>query len=44
MTEYEANFSSMGMSINMLEFTKPIGYKIEIPDNLKKNRKDYRNG
>ena len=44
MTEYEANFSSMGMSINMLEFTKPVGYKIEIPDNLKKNRKDYRNG
>ena len=44
MTEYESNFSSMGMSINMLEFTKPEGYTVEIPDNLKRNRKEYRNG
>ena len=43
-TEYEANFSSMGVSINMLEFTKPVGYTAEIPDNLKRDRKDYRNG
>ena len=26
-TEYEANFSSQGMSINMLEITKPEGYR-----------------
>lgn len=41
MTEYESNFSSMGMKINMLELTKPCGFKPEIPDELKKDRKEY---
>lgn len=26
MTEYETNFSSMGMAINMVEVTKPVGF------------------
>ena len=34
MTEYETNFSSMGMKINMLEVTKPVGFKPEISDEL----------
>ncbi len=36
-TEYEANFSSMGKNINMLEFTKPQGYEVEIPKELQKD-------
>ncbi len=43
MTEYERNFSSQGMAINMLEVTKPQGYSIEIPENLSRDRKTYRN-
>lgn len=42
MTEYETNFSSLGMPINMLEIEKPGGYKIDIPENLKRDRKDYK--
>lgn len=38
-TEYEANFSAQGMSINMLKITKPVGFMPEIPDDLKKDRK-----
>lgn len=41
MTEYETNFSEMGMTINMVEVTKPDGFCPEIPDNLKKDRKSY---
>ena len=36
MTEYETNFSSMGMSINMVEVTKPVGYAPEIDESFKK--------
>lgn len=35
MTEYETNFSSLGMTINMVEVTKPCGFNPEIPDELK---------
>lgn len=42
MTEYETNFSSMGMSINMVEVTKPEGFYLEIPENLSLDRKEYR--
>ena len=38
MTEYEMNFSSMGMAINMVEVTKPLGYKPEIPEDLRADR------
>ena len=31
MTEYEANFSSQGMAINMVELTKPEGFAPEVP-------------
>ena len=41
-TEYEANFSSQGVKINMLEVVRPEGFKLEIPDDLKPERKDYR--
>jgi tRNA (guanine-N7-)-methyltransferase len=41
MTEYEKNFSEQGMKINMVEITKPIGYKPEIPENLSKDRRTY---
>ena len=41
-TEYEAAFSSRGVKINMVSFVKPDGFAIEVPDNLKKDRKDYR--
>ena len=41
-TEYEANFSSQGVKINMLEIVRPEGFKLEIPDDLKPERKDYR--
>ena len=32
MTEYEANFSSQGMAINMVELTKPEGFNPEVPN------------
>ncbi len=41
-TEYEANFSSQGVKINMLEITKPAGFDIEIPADLLPVRRDYR--
>ncbi len=40
-TEYEEAFSSQGISINMLEVTKPNGFSIEIPEELSKDRKIY---
>lgn len=42
MTEYETNFSSMGIAINMVEVTKPHGFAPEIPADLSKDRKSYR--
>lgn len=41
-TEYEANFSSAGVKINMLEITKPQGFTIDIPDDLARDRVEYR--
>ena len=38
MTEYETAFSEQGMSINMVEATKPQGFALPIPDEL---RADY---
>lgn len=43
MTEYETNFSSQGMKINMLEITKPSGFNPPIPEELSRNRKTYLN-
>jgi tRNA (guanine-N7-)-methyltransferase len=34
MTEYETAFSEQGMSINMVEVTKPVGYSLTIPKEL----------
>ncbi len=42
MTEYETNFASMGMSINMVEVTKPAGFSLAIPENLSADRKEYK--
>ena len=39
MTEYETAFSEQGMKINMLEVTKPVGFSVEIPEELSKDRK-----
>ena len=36
-TEYEANFSSQGVKINMLKVTKPEGFKVEIPEDLRRD-------
>ena len=41
MTEYETNFSSQGVAINMVEVTKPLGFCPEIPEELSKDRKEY---
>ena len=41
-TEYEAAFSSAGVKINMVSIVKPEGFTIDIPDNLKKDRIDFR--
>jgi len=41
MTEYETNFSKMGMAINMVEVTKPDGFNPEIPEELTPERKEY---
>ena len=38
MTEYEANFSSQGMAINMVEVTKPGGFNPEIPSEFLQER------
>ena len=43
MTEYETNFSAMGMAINMVEVTKPKGFAPEIPEDLRADRVDRRN-
>ncbi len=40
-TEYEANFSSQGVNINMLEVVKPEGFSLEISDELIEGRKIY---
>lgn len=44
MTEYETNFSSQGIKINMLELTKPAGFAPEIPENLSRERLDFHKG
>ena len=41
-TEYEENFASQGMAINMLEVRKPVGFVCEISPDLARDRKDYR--
>ena len=41
MTEYETAFSSKGVTINMLEVTKPCGFTLEIPENLRADRKVF---
>ncbi len=41
-TEYEENFASQGMAINMLEVRKPVGFICEISPDLARDRKDYR--
>ena len=41
-TEYEAAFSSKGVPINMLELTRPDNVTLEIPENLRADRKNYR--
>ena len=40
-TEYEKNFSSQGMKINMLELKKPCGFEIEISSELQAERVSY---
>ncbi|MBQ1261138.1 MAG: tRNA (guanosine(46)-N7)-methyltransferase TrmB [Clostridia bacterium] len=42
MTEYETAFSAQGIKINMLRLKKPQGFKIDIPEELSRDRKDYR--
>ena len=44
MTEYETAFSSQGVKINMLEVVKPRGFALEIPEDLRADRKEYRYG
>ena len=39
MTEYETNFSSMGMAINMVEVTKPDGFLPEIDESFNKKQR-----
>lgn len=41
MTEYERAFSSEGININMLSFTKPIGFTCEIPSDFSEKRERY---
>ena len=41
MTEYETAFSSQGISINMVEITKPDGFCPEISPELSMDRKEY---
>ncbi len=43
-TEYEANFSSQGVNINMLEVVKPDGFTLEIPEDLRLGRRVYPRG
>ncbi len=44
MTEYERAFSEAGVKINMLRLTKPQGFAVEIPDDLKAERVDRKPG
>lgn len=41
-TEYEAAFSAQGVKINMLSVRKPEGFAVEIPEDLRADRRDYR--
>ena len=41
MTEYETAFSEQGVAINMVEVRKPNGFLPEIPENLRRDRKNY---
>ena len=41
MTEYETNFSSMGIPINMLEITKPAGFNPPVNEEFTSEKKDY---
>ena len=41
-TEYEANFSSQGVKINMLRIRKPSGFAIPVSPDLAVDRRDYR--
>lgn len=41
MTEYETAFSSQGVKINMLELTKPVGFKVQVSPDLERNRRKY---
>jgi tRNA (guanine-N7-)-methyltransferase len=41
-TEYESAFSAKGVPINMLEIVRPDNVTLEIPDDLKADRKNYR--
>lgn len=41
-TEYEAAFSSQGVKINMLEIEKPLGFKIDVPEDLGRERPNYK--
>ena len=40
-TEYEANFSSQGVKINMLEVKRPEGFSLPIDEDLKEGKKIY---
>lgn len=40
-TEYEANFTALGVKINMLEFVKTEESNLVIPEDLSSNRKSY---
>ena len=42
MTEYERNFSSQGMKINMLSITKPCAFICEIPSEFLEEAKRFR--
>lgn len=41
-TEYEANFSSQGVKINMLRIRKPGGFTIPVSPDLAADRREYR--
>lgn len=41
-TEYESYFAAQGVKINMLAVTKPRGFMPEIADELKRERKSFR--
>lgn len=41
MTEYETAFSAQGMKINMLKVTRPVGYSIDISEELSADRVRY---